>query len=713
MTAEIDVYQACPCGSGKKLKFCCLAIAGDITKIVRLHDNHQYALAQQALDALDKKPALGAWSKAWIKTAKARILMAEEKLSEARECLAEALQHVPENPAALALNGFVAFALDKYPASRPAIYSAFQHATEQQASVLAALAAALGKFMSDLGHHMAARQHFLLALKWSPNDERHHDQLAEFEADRTVSYPLRGDYSLKPLADPGPFRERTDAAERLAAAGCFNEAAKQYRSIAQKEPNDPALWYDIGLCDAWAGDDALAAEAFKVSARVQKDFESAVDCQALARLLAMPTSRNRVNLLTGVYRVKSTSTLLTLLDQQAFLSRDDLNIVEDGNLPKAAGSYTILDRVPATGTAEAPTPDEIPVSLGIVQVFDAQQVGADSSRAQTSWVDSPEGRLAHQKLVEVAGSEMELMREVDARSPIDGELFPLHFSWHFPDTLTGPERRRLQRQRWQRNIHDIWPNLKLESLGGKTPLEAAGIEDLNVPLAAEVLVLDAFCDRLDYVLETDVLRARLNLPPMAPLEVAEDDDLVRLSILELCRVPLHLLTQSQFMQAASNILVLEHAGLTYHTLTEAVARPGVLETTRPGALYLRLSQLCHHRNKREEALAWISKGRQVIQQEEHGLRDLCLWDLEELALRVEDLSDPLLPATAHRMWQAYSLKLPEFRPILTGLLQISKLPGPWNQAAASAEPSRVAEGIWTPDAQPVGGPSKLWLPGQD
>lgn len=715
MTAEIDVYQVCPCGSGKKLKFCCLAIAGDISKIIRLQENHQYAQALQALDVLDKKPALGLWSKAWLKTARARILIAEQKLSEARECLADALRHVPEYPTALGLNGYVAFALDGYPASRPEIYSAFQHATAQQATLVAHLASALANFMLELGHPMAARQHFLLALKWSPDDERYDEELAEFESNRSIPYPLRGDYSLKPLADPAPFRSRTDAAERLAADGCFNDAAKQYRSVAQQEPNDPALWYDIGLCDAWSGDDALAAEAFRVSARLQTDFESAVECEALARLLSIRTSKKRVNVFSGAFRVKSPSKLLTLLDQHKFLAREDSRMFDpDGDMPKAVASYAILDRDPVPDNVDGLTPDDIPNGLGVLQIYDSQETGQDSALAHMTWVDTVDGTRVQEKVLEAAGPEMELLRKVDARTAFDGDLFPLHFTWHFPATLSGPERRRLQRQRWQRNIHDIWPNLKLEVLGDRTPLEAAGIEDLKTALAAAVLVLDTFCDRMDYALETDLLRARLNLPPMTPLEVAEDDDLSRLSILELRRVPLHLLTQGQFMEAAARILALEHSALTYQALTEAVARPGIVESSRPGTFYLRLSQLCHHRNKREEALAWISKGRQMVMQAEHGLKDLCLWDLEEMAIRAEDPADPLLPETAHRLWHTYTLKLPEFRPIIVGLLQLSKLPGPWNQPAVvgAAEPARGAEGIWTPDAEPVGGPSKLWLPGQ-
>ena len=74
MTAEIDVYQDCLCGSGKKLKFCCLPIAGDIIRIMRFQDSNQPAAALAALEALDKKPIRAPWSRAWIKSGKASLL---------------------------------------------------------------------------------------------------------------------------------------------------------------------------------------------------------------------------------------------------------------------------------------------------------------------------------------------------------------------------------------------------------------------------------------------------------------------------------------------------------------------------------------------------------------------------------------------------------------------------------------------------------------
>ena len=51
---SIDVYAPCLCGSGKKMKFCCHAIASDMTRIRKLQQNHQTLQALQSLEDLEK-----------------------------------------------------------------------------------------------------------------------------------------------------------------------------------------------------------------------------------------------------------------------------------------------------------------------------------------------------------------------------------------------------------------------------------------------------------------------------------------------------------------------------------------------------------------------------------------------------------------------------------------------------------------------------------
>ena len=56
-----DPYSPCPCGSGKKLKFCCSAIVTDIERIQKLRSSNQPKLALQSLSELRKSHPDNAW----------------------------------------------------------------------------------------------------------------------------------------------------------------------------------------------------------------------------------------------------------------------------------------------------------------------------------------------------------------------------------------------------------------------------------------------------------------------------------------------------------------------------------------------------------------------------------------------------------------------------------------------------------------------------
>ena len=89
----LDVYAACPCGSNKKLKFCCHGLEGSIEQVVRHQSAKQYKQALQLLDALDQKHP----QSAWVKNLQAFTLMMDKRGPEAIGPLTKVLQVQPDN----------------------------------------------------------------------------------------------------------------------------------------------------------------------------------------------------------------------------------------------------------------------------------------------------------------------------------------------------------------------------------------------------------------------------------------------------------------------------------------------------------------------------------------------------------------------------------------------------------------------------------------
>lgn len=719
MAKDLDVYQDCPCGSGKKLKFCCTGIAEDMVKIMNMQAHHQYQMALNALDAVEKKPIREAWSRAWIKTTRATMLMGVKKTPEARNLLQEVLAELPEHPFALALNALVTLATDMYPASMRAIYKALMHSMERYPTLLSQVVYTLANLLAAKGSLLAAQQYLRMAVRLKPDEEEFMQALIEFEHNLAVPYPLRSEYELHRFTGSDAHQELHVSAESLARLGCYSIAAKTFGQIARQQPNNANLWWNIALCHAWAGEDPLAAEAFRAAAANEPDFETAVDCQVLARLLTPGTPASKVERLSSEYKVPSASRLLTVLDAhdgflRAPVPPDEFD--EEEEVPVAV--YLFVDRDPRSVPDDQLTLDNLARELGQVVIYDAGKEPDSTPQAFVSALAGENFERVNREFMAAAGSDVERTVESKPASVISAEILPLTFDGYVPPTCSARKRRELEKARWHRLIQDTWPNVKQEALGGKSPLEAAGQPELRASLAAAIVAFDIFCDRAGYPLDQDAVRSRLGLPAIQALVLAEEVDVTQCSILQLRRVALPQLSDDQLMRISNRISRLGHRDLSYRAYVEVLSRSslaGKIETPR---LYMALANLSRQRLNRDEALSWIEKGKQEARARQYPLEQMVTWELEELLLRNEEPEDPHVAELANRLWNYYAPKLPEFREVISGLLTEIGLPGPWQGAGISAAGDSLAAGavtsggLWTPEAQTAGQPSKLWLPGQ-
>ncbi len=118
----IDVYELCPCGSGKKLKFCCAGIIDEMTKINRLQANDQPRQALAAIEKLEKSNA----DNPWVGTVHAEILLSLGQIDEAQARLEQLLKGHPDHPYVVSRAALVLLLNQGYRAAQPTILRAFQ-----------------------------------------------------------------------------------------------------------------------------------------------------------------------------------------------------------------------------------------------------------------------------------------------------------------------------------------------------------------------------------------------------------------------------------------------------------------------------------------------------------------------------------------------------------------------------------------------------------
>ncbi len=108
----IDSYAPCPCGSGKKLKFCkCLDQPQEYEKIDRLIEGGQELAALDRINQMLAKTP----NTAWLLAIKCELLLAMQELSTFKETVIRFLKLKPDNPLASVMRSMVACQEDEPP----------------------------------------------------------------------------------------------------------------------------------------------------------------------------------------------------------------------------------------------------------------------------------------------------------------------------------------------------------------------------------------------------------------------------------------------------------------------------------------------------------------------------------------------------------------------------------------------------------------------
>src|SRR5947207_2636270 len=97
----IEPYSSCPCGSGKKFKWCCQPIHAQIDKAFRQEADGQHEAALRSMDELvDQHPAN---PEAWGR--KAQLLYLNARVEDAENALQKAFEINPNYPFGHLLRG--------------------------------------------------------------------------------------------------------------------------------------------------------------------------------------------------------------------------------------------------------------------------------------------------------------------------------------------------------------------------------------------------------------------------------------------------------------------------------------------------------------------------------------------------------------------------------------------------------------------------------
>ncbi|MBD3674307.1 MAG: hypothetical protein HUJ26_12350 [Planctomycetaceae bacterium] len=711
-----DPYALCPCGSGKKLKFCCSNIVDEMEKVTRLQQSGQMeACSKKLAELYEKHP-----ENLWVVTSRASVLIGLNEAPQAKEELRELLQNNPDHPQGLMLYAMAAFDTDGFEKSKSAIHRCFQKCLSVVPDMVGYLAVSIALEMASSQKIMAARQYLVFALK-SVSEESRQDvfvRLHELDSDIQIPYQLRSVHELVEVELDGDDQKTLDKAKRLTEIGCYGPAAKKFRELTESHPESADLFQNLGLSLAWEGDHAGASEALHKAGELGEDSFTALECEVIAQLLDLQETEDRVEVGATKLELTSVSQALDKMTDQDRFVKVPLSD-EDKQSPGAPTEFfQILDRSPEGITLTADSDlDEVPRVVGHIAFYDRSDAEDLPSRAYVTGFPSQELAASFDVLREVLGETL-VSEAPDTESGFEesvaAEEYALFWRWHNPPNTPVIVRRQLEQRQWNKLVNEVWPNTPLQGLGGKTPKEAAEAGDQSIPLLAAAYVFDAYCSRNQYVLDFPKLCESLNLDVPEKISVDEETPIAHFTSLQLKRIDVKSLADDQLIYVTNRAMMLRHGAFLYEVLQEILERPECEKRVDLSQVFLALVDLCVQKYDREAAFEWIEKGLVWSKKQQNAFELELQWKMRALTLRVEDPEDAELPPLFDELWDKYGKKLPELRQHLSMLAEAYDLPVKKKTGIITADSGQSdAGGLFTGDeSDESGGEKKLWLPGQ-
>jgi hypothetical protein len=720
---EFDVYAPCPCGSGKKLKFCCAPIVDEMAKVARLQAADQSRQALAILEKIDKTHP----HNPWVNTVFAEVLIGLQEPAQARGRLERLLQENVDYPPAFAMYALATLYSEGYEAARPAIHRALQKCMKGFPQNVAVLVVAVAAVLQEEQHEMAARQYLSLAMRLFDKEAREEVfvMLLKMDGDAEVPYPLRNVHQLITYPSDGAQAAEAGKANALVTYGCWGPAARAFARMAEQEPQNAALWQNVALCRAWDADDLGAAEAFHRAASLTADFETAVESETLGQLLDLKTSSDAVNLRGVEMPVRSASRLLGILEGDERLSRVPQPKREEEDELAIAGEFIVKNKpLPSEADLGHLAPDDYPFVAATLTIFDANP---DHGRGAIAYLRGYEGEAfdAALALVEkLAGEEISgpLVSGTDELGEsVPREQISFFRAWQLPAQTSATVRHQLIETRWRHLVDEMWWNAPQAALGGKSPVASKDDPSLRVKLTAAVYVLDALVQRLRGRLDFDRLLSRLNLSPPTPIN-PEGVTLSALSPMQLHRLPVAQLSDNQLIYTQRRATLVGHRRYVKAVLSEIVARPQCLDQVDANRVFYNLVDIAQIDGHFDEAItnAVQAKERATKSKDQGAFEQILSWTVTEFALRAEQPEDPELPALYRLLAEYYASKVPQVAMILEVFRQQNSEKLPWLRSSdllvgSGAGASTTPSGLWTPESAAAPAPSgggKLWLPGQ-
>jgi tetratricopeptide (TPR) repeat protein len=600
-----DPYDPCPCGSGKKFKWCCQPVYVQIDKAFQQDAEGQHEAALRIMDEVcaEHPGNPEVWGR------KAQLLYQMDRVEDAEAALQKAFDINPNYPFGYYLRGRFRHFEGEIPGALLLFRKAAEVYDPIARSILAQIYSLITECELKLNRPVAARAALEMAAKQEPTNPDYKKGIEQvFGAESKLPLVARKEYSYVPLANPS-----YKTALEQAATGKLTDAAKAFEELTTANPDDAAAWYNLGLTCAWLGDNGPAVAALDRSVQLDADEERAAQTWALAQVLAcghgMEEQADYVEH-TATFPIRNPEAFVRVLGE---LERDRRLIgiqvrQEDGIL-----TGLIVEKVqaltPELAATQLPRLGAYLLVLGdMLRMWNVNRETFDPAVAEVRQRGGP--ALGEPYLRVGPAHFSDVLAE--------GLAFPLQAA----DEADGKQRMQ---EHLQKYFEEKWIHKPLRALGQVPPVDAAGHAGLRRKLRGVILFLEDCATSVGTAYDFGRLRHKLGLAGAAPAGAAPAAakpaaDIGSMSAAELAALSADTLTDADLELAMHSALKLDARDLAGHFARSLAAKPPSADRPDRYAAFNHLVQEALAGGDTAAALDHLNEGEKVDCEHNEGRR---------------------------------------------------------------------------------------------
>jgi tetratricopeptide (TPR) repeat protein len=280
----LDPYAACPCGSGKKYRWCCEPIDRDLRRAFEQEANGQHDAALRIIDEVlvahpGNPQGFGQ---------KAELLYKLSRMEEAEAALEKAFAINPNYPYGLLLRAIFRFQEGEIPGALLLARRAAEAYDPQAHDYLTQIYGLIFECEMAMNRPVAAREALRRMIHYAPAEQEFRDRFeAVFGEQSRLPLAARRDYRTGGPLPPADPARRAAWSNALGSfdTGRLGELAANLDRLTTEAPDDGAGWFYLGLVRAWLGDNPKALEALDRHLDREPDDDRATSSAALQEVL--------------------------------------------------------------------------------------------------------------------------------------------------------------------------------------------------------------------------------------------------------------------------------------------------------------------------------------------------------------------------------------------------------------------------------------------